>query len=194
MQKNILSLFITPLLIITLIIIFTLYKHYANYCNKKRKSKLIHGFKTIFIICFISTFIFNLVACKNNDNIHKATSENSYISLYNASDSLETEGVIDFDLKNYQWEIDNFHIEENLGEISSPATATKKAKSLWTKTFNGVDKPLFDLGKTKEFQVAFDTSNGCWHIYGEAIPDTLGGTPHAIIKTDGEVLAVWIED
>lgn len=97
-----------------------------------------------------------------------------------------------FDLTKYKWEIDNYPIDKNVGQVDDKNVAVEKAKSLW------LEKSYIDNDQmyrfVKEIKVAYDSEEECWHIYGIVSQNTLGGVLHSIIRKNGEVIAVWIED
>jgi len=89
-----------------------------------------------------------------------------------------------FNLKNYDKYVNNYYDGRNIGEVDTEETAIYKAKELWLEKYGENDTRL----GTK---VEFDKKNKCWYIRGTLPSDTIGGVPHALIKTDGTVLAVW---
>ena len=92
-----------------------------------------------------------------------------------------------FCLSEYQWEIQTYSIEQNVGEVKGKNVAIKIAKSLWLEKY-GVDLP------EKKIKVAYDTEEECWHVYSTPSPNTLGSVLHVIIQKNGNLLAVWIDD
>lgn len=92
-----------------------------------------------------------------------------------------------FNLTAYEWEIQNFSTTYNVGKVDDIGVATEKAMSLWLENYN--------LNITSEnLQVEYDPQEECWHIYSIASPNTLGGVSHAIIRQNGDVVAVWLDD
>lgn len=92
-----------------------------------------------------------------------------------------------FDLTKYQWEIQTFSTDKNVGEINKKNVAINHAKLLWLEKYN------IDIHE-KKIEVDFDPKEECWHIQSTSSPNTLGGVLHAIIQKNGDVLAVWIDD
>ena len=92
-----------------------------------------------------------------------------------------------FCLTEYQWEIQTFSTEQNVGEVNDKDVAIKNAKTLWLEKY-GANIP------EKKIEVAYDTKEECWHVYGTLSPNTLGGVLHAVIRKNGDLLAVWIDD
>jgi len=92
-----------------------------------------------------------------------------------------------FCLTKYQWEIQTFSTEQSVGEVDNKNIAIKKAKSLWLEKYS-VEIP------EKKIKVAYDTKEECWHVYGTLSPNALGGVLHAIIRKNGDLLAIWIDD
>lgn len=95
--------------------------------------------------------------------------------------------VGEFSVSEYEWEIENFSVDQNVGEVNDKNVAIKNAKSLW------LEKYSIDIHE-KKIEVAYDSKEECWHIYGTLSPNALGGVLHAIIQKEGDVLAVWIDD
>ena len=52
----------------------------------------------------------------------------------------------------------------------------------------------YDPVNLRKIEVAYDLTEECWHIYGTLPKKTLGGVPHANIRKNGEVIAVWQDD
>lgn len=98
-----------------------------------------------------------------------------------------TPKVETFCLTKYQWEIQTFSTDQNIGEVNDKNVAIKNAKSLWFEKYS-VDIP------ERKIEVAYDSKEECWHVYGALSPNTLGGVLHAIIQKNGDVLAVWSDD
>lgn len=92
-----------------------------------------------------------------------------------------------FCLAEYQWEIQTFSTVQNIGEVTEEKTAIRKAKALWLEKYS-VAIP------DKKIEVAYDSKEECWHVYGTLSPNALGGVFHAVIQKDGNLLAVWIDD
>ena len=98
--------------------------------------------------------------------------------------------ILEFNLRDYQWEIENFPSEENVGKVDNLNTAIEKAKYLWSKALNS----KVDLSKsTKKTKVYYDTLNECWLVTGTLPKRIDGSVPCALIEKDGRVLAVWMD-
>ena len=95
--------------------------------------------------------------------------------------------VGNFILIEYQWEIENFSTEQNIGEIIDKNDAVEKAASIWLEQY-GI------CVQKKNIKVDFDSSEDCWHVYNSTPKNQLGGVYHAIIQTNGNLVAVWAED
>lgn len=109
--------------------------------------------------------------------------------IFIIKDKTESFKIKSFELGTYQWAIDNFPDERNVGEITDAEIAIQKAKMLWM-------EENYDLEQVK-IEVAYNSSEACWHIRAKTdIPGyvVFGGVYHALIKTDGDVVAVWFED
>lgn len=111
----------------------------------------------------------------------------SLLFLLHEPEEFNTPKVKTFCLTEYQWEIQTFSTDRNVGEVNDKNIAIKNAKSLW------LEKYSVDIPKTK-IEVAYDSKEECWHVYSTQSPNVLGGVLHTIIQKNGEVLAVWSDD
>lgn len=102
--------------------------------------------------------------------------------------------VDEFNLATYQWEIETFPLDKNVGQVDDKNVAIEKAKSLWLEKYGIDNGQLYNFTNGRKIEVAYDFKEECWHIYGTLPPNTLGGVPHSIIRKSGEVLASWIDD
>ena len=92
-----------------------------------------------------------------------------------------------FSLSEYEWEMENFQTVKNVGRLDDKNIAINQAKKLWQ------EKYQIDINKAK-IKIAYDAGEECWHAYSAPTLNTLGGVYHAIIRKNGEVLALWCED
>lgn len=122
-------------------------------------------------------------------------------SLYKSKDYKVIE-VKRFDLIEFQWEIEHYPLDKNVGLVDDENIAIEKAKNLWLEwsekyglddgqTYQYINKKFI---KRRNFEVAYDSKEKCWHIYGTFQPNTLGGVPHSIIRENGDVMAVWVDE
>lgn len=96
------------------------------------------------------------------------------------------ETVGEFDVSEYQDEIDEFPSDKNVGQISDANDATKKAVSLW------IDMYGLDVIIKRPYEAYFDEENGVWLVMGTFPFDFEGGSPYALIEQEtGKVLAIW---
>lgn len=110
------------------------------------------------------------------------------------SKGAKAHAVGNFDLSKYQWEIKTFPSDRNVGQVDDKDAATEKAKSLWLEKYGADDEQLRSFIGGRKIEVAYDSKEECWHIYGTLPPNTLGGVPHVLVRKSGEVLAVWMDD
>ena len=93
----------------------------------------------------------------------------------------------------YQWGIENFPSNKNVGPTENAETAVKKAKNLW------IEDLSMWVGKNRNpingraIEVSYDSKNECWHVNGTLAPNVWGSVPNVLIKKDGTVLAVWMD-
>ena len=98
----------------------------------------------------------------------------------------------EFDISEYQWEIENFPSTENVGQINDALAAIESAKELWIEKFSTIGGQPYDPINEREIEIFLDRDDDCWLIRVLLPPETLGSTPHAIIQKDGDVVAVWM--
>lgn len=91
-----------------------------------------------------------------------------------------------FDVSEYQYYIDNFSSEDNLGFISDSKELLKKVEVIWIKQYGERIK------NQKPYQVFYDEANGIWLVHGTLRSNMLGGVANILVDNDtGKVLAVW---
>ena len=98
----------------------------------------------------------------------------------------------EFDSEKYKWEIENFSFSKNVGQVNDANTAIEKAKELWIEKYSTVNGQSYDPIKGRKCEVFFDRYNDCWLIKITLESNTIGSVPHAIIRKDGTVIAVWM--
>lgn len=92
-----------------------------------------------------------------------------------------------FDISDYQYYIENFSLEENVGSIVDSKDAQQKAEKIWIKLYGESTK------KEKPYQVFYDENSKVWLVHGSIKPTMKGGAAHILIENTGKVLAVWHE-
>lgn len=97
--------------------------------------------------------------------------------------------VNEFNLAEYQWEIEHFSVERNIGQVNDANTAIEKAKDLWIELFRSKS---YDPINGRKILVFYDSSNQCWLIKGTLASNIDGAVPHTLITNAGKVLAVWM--
>lgn len=91
-----------------------------------------------------------------------------------------------FEVSEYQYYIDNFSSEDNLGFISDSKELLKKVEVIWIKQYGERIK------NQKPYQVFYDEANGIWLVHGTLRSNMLGGVAYILVDNDtGKVLAVW---
>lgn len=91
-----------------------------------------------------------------------------------------------FDVSEYQYYIDNFSSEDNLGFISDSKELLKKVEVIWIKQYGERIK------NQKPYQVFYDEVNGVWLVHGTLRSNIKGGVANILVDNDtGKVLAVW---
>lgn len=94
--------------------------------------------------------------------------------------------VKEFELNDYQYYIDNFSSEDNLGNIIDSRDAINKAEIIWIKLYGE------SIKKEKPYQVFYDKKNGVWLVQGTLRYNMKGGVANILIQNEtGKILAVW---
>lgn len=93
---------------------------------------------------------------------------------------------------DYENEIEMYPSDKNVGEITDKKTAKQKAKKLWCEEYSFIEQNTLTLVNAENINVLYDDKNDCWYIYGVVPKKFDGAAPHALIKSSGEVLSVWI--
>ena len=98
----------------------------------------------------------------------------------------ESPEIKTFEVSEYQYYIDNFSSEDNLGFISDSKELLKKVEVIWIKQYGERIK------NQKPYQVFYDEANGIWLVHGTLRSNMLGGVANILVDNDtGKVLAVW---
>ena len=91
-----------------------------------------------------------------------------------------------FEVSEYQYYIDNFSSEANLGFISDSKDLLKKVEVIWIEQYGERIK------NQKPYQVFYDEANGIWLVHGTLRSNMMGGVANILVDNDtGKVLAVW---
>ena len=111
-----------------------------------------------------------------------------YIMVNGEKIEFENEAPETFSVNDYQYFIDNFPSEINVGTVEDSNDAKKKAETVWTETYGKKVK------KNKPYIVLFDSENGVWLVSGSLPSNMMGGVPCILLRrSDGQVLALWHE-
>ena len=94
--------------------------------------------------------------------------------------------IEDFDVHEYQYYINNFSVEDNVGLITDAKDLLRKAESIW------VEKYGERVKGQKPYQVLYDEKNDIWLVRGTLHADRMGGVANILVdNSTGKVLAVW---
>ena len=99
-----------------------------------------------------------------------------------------------FQLSEYQYFVEHFPYDKNVGRVEDSETAKKVAKELWIERFPAVYGENENPFKGRIAVSYYDAENECWHVTCVFIevPGLVDrGGSGTMIKKDGEVLAVW---
>ena len=119
----------------------------------------------IFLLVLFIAFIFGILV----------------VIIKNKSPEIKT-----FEVSEYQYYIDNFSSEDNLGFISDSKELLKKVEVIWIKQYGERIK------NQKPYQVFYDEANGIWLVHGTLRSNIKGGVANILVDNyTGKVLAVW---
>ena len=91
-----------------------------------------------------------------------------------------------FELNDYQYYIDCFPFEENVGNVIDAKDVIKKAENVWISLYGESVK------KEKPYQVFYDKKNGVWLVRGSLRSNIKGGVANILIQNEtGNIIAVW---
>lgn len=100
--------------------------------------------------------------------------------------------VYDFNLAEYQFEVEAFSVDKYVEIVNNHNDAINKAKALWMELLDLESLESYNSIKGREVLVYYDASNDCWLVAGTLLSHFDGSVPHALITGDGKVLAVWM--
>ena len=91
-----------------------------------------------------------------------------------------------FNVDEYQYYIDNFSSEDNLGPISEISDLLRKVEAIW------INKYGEDIKAEKPYQVFYDEKTNVWLVQGTLRSNMVGGVANILVENDtGKVLAIW---
>ena len=91
-----------------------------------------------------------------------------------------------FEVSEYQYYIDNFPSEDNLGFISDSKDLLKKVEVIW------INKYGERIKDQKPYQVFYDEKNSIWLVQGTLRTNMMGGVANILVDNNtGKVLAIW---
>lgn len=101
--------------------------------------------------------------------------------------------VDSFNLSDYKKYINSYYYNNNvikfrLDPITSSENLKMQAEAIWIKSLGEEI-----VQNRKPFAVFYDSENDAWLVEGTLPPNYMGGGPHLIVLSDGEVLAAWID-
>ena len=108
------------------------------------------------------------------------------------SSSENPNAIGEFRLSDYEWEMETYPSDKNVGPTNDAETAIQKAKELYFEKFGVMNGQPFNPLKNVEITVAYDKYNQCWLVSGTLPVEIDGAVPMALIQKDGKVLAVWM--
>ena len=107
-------------------------------------------------------------------------------------ESMKALVVKEFSVSDYEWELQTYPSNKNVGSVDTADRAVDVAKNLWLEEFGMINGQSYDPLKGIAIRISFDSENQCWLIYGDLPSNVDGAVPHALIETSGRVLAVWM--
>ncbi|MBQ1252589.1 MAG: hypothetical protein IIY02_06705, partial [Firmicutes bacterium] len=91
-----------------------------------------------------------------------------------------------FEVSEYQYYIDNFPAQDELGDIIDTEDLLKKVETIWIKIYGE------GIKSQKPYQVFYDEKNSIWLVHGTLQSDMMGGVANILVDHDtGKALAIW---
>ena len=136
-----------------------------------------------YIILFMF-LIFTILSACDNATMSNPQNNDLYIQTYD---------VISFNLQEFIIENNiDYKYFCNVGKINSPIDAVEKAKQIWDKEFGEIGGTYNDPTGGRKIEIAFDENSDCWLLTGTLPEDTFGTVPIALIKSNGDVMAIYM--
>ena len=99
---------------------------------------------------------------------------------------LEEPKIGKFNLNNYQYYIENFSSNENIGNTSDLREVLLNVEKLWIEMYGESVK------NERPYKVFYDSINDVWLVQGSLKSNSMGGVANVLIeKSTGRVLAIW---
>lgn len=155
----------------------------------KRKDILVLALIGVIVLCFALSLLF------------PSLGKQPPIELSTVADVEVIDGGV-FDVAEFSYAINLHPNEQKTDAISSSAEAVQAAIDVWHKIYyyderNKPDgRPNDILSGMNQVEYFHDDAEKCWLVRGvlSHTPYPVAGeVPHIILKSDGTVLAVWIE-
>lgn len=93
--------------------------------------------------------------------------------------------IQEFNLIEYEKEIEQFKSERVIDKIENSKDAIKEAEKVWNEIYGDKIKEL------KPYEVLYDTKNQVWLVKGTIKENYIGGVPYILVQANGKVLAIW---
>ena len=166
----------------------------------------------IIAMCIIITLVGGItMSCDlgkpNKSNTYEETSvddqNKEIINILEDIISVDTIAIETFSLEEFDYMINDIAVnhmlhpermerigvESNVGVIDNFHTAKEKAREIWEIIYiSGLtyyeDDPI---------NVYFDPKNDCWFLFSGP-PDTFGSFPSVLIRSNGDIIAIWSDD
>ncbi len=135
-----------------------------------------------YIILLVLAIFITLSACNNTSS--NPQNNDLYIQTYD---------VTSFDLQNFL-KVNNMDYDfiYNVGKINSAVDAVEKAKEIWKNEFGEISGTYYDPTEGRRVNIAYDINHDCWLLTGTLPEDTFGTVPIVLIKTNGDVMAIYM--
>ena len=99
--------------------------------------------------------------------------------------------------------IEKFDLTEFQKQIQIPVSNIKSALDAYDIIKKAVDSLKSEIRKgnlrvnksihERDFKISYDPKEGCWHVYNILSNSTIANVFHALIRKNGDVIAVWHE-
>ena len=88
--------------------------------------------------------------------------------------------------------VEVFSMGDKISPVDIARAAVEKAKKLWDEDFGVVNGKYYDPTNGRKVEIYFDENNSCWFLSCVFSEEAFESVPMALIKSNGDVLAVWM--
>lgn len=141
-----------------------------------KKDKYLYIIVIVCVLLLISTILFYKISYEKNKK-HEKYEEVGKFNFIEYEEQIR---------KMEPWE--KFTPNIVTQRITSNEIAKKEAERVWIDLYGD------EVKENKPYKVFYDKQEDTWLITGSLPPGWIGGVPYALIRTNGEIIAVWHDE